>query len=169
MFDLKDTSGMEKLVNGNVELGSYELRNKNGSIGKAKLRAALKLANEKAIMPEPYCDEYNVLLEYQSKISEKDEIDKSIKEEQKQLDDLVINKYEELSIDEIKHLLFEKKWMLKIENDIKEAIDQVLNNLASKVVLIAKRYEQTLGEIEGKTAKSKKKVKAALERMGYTW
>lgn len=169
LFDLKDISGMEKLVSSNIELGSYELRNKNGSIGKAKLRAALKLANEKAIMPEPYVDEYNALLEYQSKIAEKDEIDKSIKEAQKQLDELVINKYGELSIDEIKHLLFEKKWMLKIEKDINEAIEQVLNNLASRVVLIAKRYEQTLSEIEKKTAQSKAKVKSALERMGYVW
>lgn len=169
LFDLKDTSGMEELVCNNVELGSYELRNKDGSIGKAKLRAALKLANAKAIIPESYVDEYNALLEYQSKISEKDEIDKSIKEVQEQLDELVINKYGELSIDEIKHLLFEKKWMLKVENDINDAIDQVLNNLASKVILIAKRYGQTLGEIEEKTARSKEKVKAALERMGYTW
>ena len=69
-----------------------------------------------------------------SKIAEKDEIDNSIKEAQKQLDELVINKYGELSIDEIKHLLFEKKWMLKIEKDINEAIEQVLNNLASRVV-----------------------------------
>jgi len=71
--------------------------------------------------------------------------------------------------DKIKYLLFEKKWMKKIEYDITEAIDLVLNNLASKVVLIAKRYEKTLGEIEEKTAKSREKVKAALERMGYTW
>ena len=169
LFDLKDMSKMEELVSNNIELGSYELRNKNGSIGKAKLRAALKLANEKAIMPEPYVDEYNALLEYQSKIAEKDEIDNSIKEAQKQLDELVINKYGELSIDEIKHLLFEKKWMLKIEKDINEAIEQVLNNLASRVVLIAKRYEQTLSEIEEKTAQSKAKVKSALERMGYVW
>ena len=169
VFDLKDTSGMEELVTSNVELGSYELRNKNGSIGKAKLRAALKLANERAIMPEPYVDEYNALLEYQSKVLEKDNIDKSIKETQKQLDEIVINKYGELSIEEIKQLLFEKKWMLKIENDINEEIDQVLNNLASRVVLIAKRYEETLSEIEKKTAKSKEKVKVALERMGYTW
>jgi len=169
LFDLKDMSKMEELVSNNIELGSYELRNKNGSIGKAKLRAALKLANEKAIMPEPYVDEYNALLEYQSKIAEKDEIDNSIKEAQKQLDELVINKYGELSIDEIKHLLFEKKWMLKIEKDINEAIEQVLNNLASKVILIAKRYEQTLSEIEEETAQSKAKVKSALERMGYVW
>ncbi len=59
--------------------------------------------------------------------------------------------------------------MTKIENDITEAIDLVLSNLASKVVLIAKRYEQTLGEIEEKTAKSREKMMAALERMGYTW
>ena len=44
--------------------------------------------------------------------------------------------------------------------------DQVLNNLASKVVLIAKRYEHTLGEIEEKTVQLKAKVKSALERMG---
>ena len=55
--------------------------------------------------------------------------------------------------------------MARLESDIIDAIDQVLNNLASKVVLIAKRYEHTLGEIEEKTNQSKAKVKSALERM----
>ncbi|MPN58027.1 hypothetical protein SDC9_205724 [bioreactor metagenome] len=59
--------------------------------------------------------------------------------------------------------------MARLESDIIDAIDQVLNNLASKVVLIAKRYEHTLGEVEEKTAQSNAKVKYALERMGYTW
>ena len=59
--------------------------------------------------------------------------------------------------------------MARLESDIANAIDQVLNALASKVVLIAKRYEHTLGEIEEKTDQSKAKVKSALERMGYTW
>jgi type I restriction enzyme M protein len=59
--------------------------------------------------------------------------------------------------------------MARLESDIYDAIDQVLNALASRVVLIAKRYEHTLGEIEEKTAKSKAKVKSALGRMGYTW
>jgi type I restriction enzyme M protein len=169
LFDLNDMSGIEDIIKANDELRSYELRNKNGSVGKGKLRAALKLANENAIMPELYADEYVTLLEYQSKLAEKDEIDKSIKDAQKELDELVINKYGELSMEEIKYLLFEKKWMRKIESDINEAIVQVLDNLASKVVLIAKRYEQTLGEIEENTARSREKVKAALERMGYTW
>jgi type I restriction enzyme M protein len=102
-------------------------------------------------------------------MTEKEEADKAIKGAQKELDELVLAKYSELSIDEIKHLLFDKKWMARLESDIYDAIDQVLNALASRVVLIAKRYEHTLGEIEEKTAKSKAKVKSALGRMGYTW
>lgn len=169
LFDVGNTSEMEKIVKGNNELKTYELRNKNGSFGKAKLKNALKTANDNAIMPETYVEEYNALLSYQAKVSEKEEADKAIKEAQKELDDLVIAKYGELSVDEIKHLLFEEKWMARLESDITDAIDQVLNNLASKVILIAKRYEHTLGEIEEKTAQSKAKVKSALERMGYTW
>ena len=169
LFDAGSTSEMEKIVKANSKLKTYELRNKNGSFGKAKLKNALKEANDNAIMPETYVEEYNALLSYQAKLTEKEEADKAIKEAQKELDDLVLAKYGELTIDEVKYLLFDKKWMARLESDIIDAIDQVLNNLASKVVLIAKRYEHTLGDIEDKTARSKAKVKSALERMGYTW
>ena len=169
LFDAGSTSEMEKIVKANSELKIYELRNKNGSFGKAKLKNALKAANDNAIMPETYVEEYNALLSYQAKVSEKEEADKAIKEAQKELDDLVLAKYGELTIDEVKHLLFDKKWMSRLESDIIDAIDLVLNSLASRVTLIAKRYEHTLGEIEEKVTQSKAKVKSALERMGYTW
>lgn len=169
LFEIGNTSEMEKVVKANNELKMYDLRNKNGSFGKAKLKAAWKKANENAIIPEIYADEYNALLAYQTKLTEKEEADKEIKEAQKILDELVLAKYGDLTIDEIKHLLFDKKWMERLKGDITDATEQVLNGLASRVVLIAKRYEHTLGEIEEKTAMSKAKVKASLERMGYTW
>lgn len=169
LFDAGSTSEMEKIVKANSELNIYELRNKNGSFGKAKLRNALKEANDNATMPGTYIEEYNALLSYQAKLTEKEEADKAIKDAHKELGDLVLAKYGELTIDEVKHLLFDNKWMARLESDIANAIDQVLNALASKVVLIAKRYEHTLGEIEEKTDQSKAKVKSALERMGYTW
>lgn len=169
LFDAGNTAEMEKIVRANSELQSYELRNKNGSFGKAKLKTALKEASDNAIIPELYADEYNALLAYQAKMTEKEEADKAVKEAQKALDDLVLAKYGELSVEEIKHLLFDRKWMAKLEGDITNAIDQVLNALASRVVLIAKRYEHTLSEIEEKTDQSKAKVRSALERMGYKW
>lgn len=169
LLNTGNTSEMEKIFNANSELKAYDIRNKNGSIGKAKLRSALKEAIDNAHIPDVYADEYHALLAYQAKMTEKEEVDKTIKEAQKALDDLVLVKYAELSIDEIKCLLFDKKWMARLERDITDEIDQVLSYLASKIVLIAKRYEYTLNEIEEKTNLSRVKVRSALERMGYKW
>lgn len=169
MFDESKTEEMENVVKNNAELSSYTLRNKNGSFGKGKLKAALKVAYENAIMPEIYIEEYRALLAYQEKVSEKDKLDKDIKEAQKELDDLIIANYGELTIEEIKELIFYKKWMARLENDIHNSIDQQINTFASRATLIAKRYEKTLSKIEENTSVSRDKVKSALERMGYRW
>lgn len=169
LFDAGKTDEMEKLLHEVTELADFELRNKNGTFGKAKLKAALKAAADSAVVPEIYKDEYDALTAYAAKSAEKDEADKAWKEARKALDDEVEAKYGELTVDEIKHLLFDMKWMAKLEADIRDEIEQVLNSLSSNVLLIAKRYEHTLGEIEDRTAKSRAAVMAALERMGYKW
>ncbi|MDD3129821.1 MAG: hypothetical protein PHW21_05580, partial [Candidatus Izemoplasmatales bacterium] len=114
-------------------------------------------------------DEYETLCKYSEKQVEKDIIDKKIKTLQKELDNKVCEKYLKLSIEEIKHLLFDLKWMCKLQSDIEELVDQVLNILSSKVVTIARRYEHTLKDIEQETENSRKAVMSALERMGYKW
>lgn len=169
LFDEGKTEEMEALIREVPELTEFDIRNKNGMFGKAKLKAALKTAADSAVVPEIYKDEYDALTAYAAKSAEKDEADKAWKEARKSLDDKVEIKYSELAVDEIKHLLFDMKWMAKLEADIRDEIEQVLNSLSSKVLLIAKRYEHTLGEIEDRTVKSRAAVVAALERMGYKW
>ncbi len=169
LFDEGKTDEMETLIREMPELAEFDIRNKNGTFGKAKLKAALKTAADSAVVPEIYKDEYDALTAYAAKSAEKDEADKAWKEARKALDDEVEAKYGELTVDEIKHLLFDMKWMAKLEADIHDEFEQVLNSLSSKVLLIAKRYEHTLGEIEDRTAKSRAAVMAALERMGYKW
>lgn len=169
LFDAGQTSAMEKLVSQVPELKSYEIRNKNGSFGKAKLKVAAKAAMDTAKLPEIYQDEYDALTTYAAKWAEKDDTDIVWKEARQKLDDALIDKYAVLTVDEIKELLFDKKWMAKLSADIRDEFDQVLNTLSSHVLLIAKRYEYTLGEIEAKTEASHQAVKAALERMGYRW
>ena len=169
LFDEGKTDEMETLIREVPELAEFDIRNKNGTFGKAKLKTALKVAADTAVVPEIYKDEYDALTAYAAKSAEKDEADKAWKEARKALDDKVEAKYGDLTVDEIKHLLFDMKWMAKLEEDIRAEIEQVLNNLSSKVLLIAKRYEHTLGEIEERAEKSRAAVVAALERMGYKW
>jgi hypothetical protein len=90
LFDAGDTAEMEKVIQANGELANYELRNKNGSFGKAKIKSALKMAADNAVMSEIYSEEYNALLAYQTKLSEKEEADKDTKEAQKKLDEVVL-------------------------------------------------------------------------------
>ena len=169
LFDEGKTDDMEKLIREMPELAEFDIRNKNGTFGKAKLKTALKATADSAVVPEIYKDEYDALTAYAAKSAEKDEVDKKLKDARKALDDEVKAKYGELTVDEIKHLLFDMKWMAKLEADVHGEFEQVLNSLSSKVLLIAKRYEHTLGEIEERTEKSRAAVMAALERMGYKW
>ena len=169
LFEEGDTEAIEQLVKETPALAEFNIRNKNGSIGKAKLKAAWKAAADTAMVPEIYADEYAVLTKYADKMSEKDEADKALKAAEKELDAKVKAKYGKLTIKEIKNLLFDKKWMAKLNADVVDEIEQVLNTMSSRLLLIAKRYEHTLGEIEERTAKSRAEVMAALERMGYKW
>lgn len=169
LFDENKTVEMEALIREVPELGEFDIRNKNGTFGKAKLKAALKVAAETAVVPEIYADEYAALTLYSQKYAEMDTVDKAYKAARKALDEKLVTKYSVLTDDEIKHLLFDMKWMAKLAADVCDEIEQVLNTLSSKVLLIAKRYEHTLGEIEDRTAKSRAAVVSALERMGYKW
>lgn len=169
LFECDASDDAEKVIRENPSVENYGIRNKNGTLAKSKLKAALKAAAADAVLPEIYRDEYDALMAYQGKLDEYDALGKEIKAEQKKLDDLVLKKYEALTDDEIKHLLFDCKWMPRLYGDINSEIVRILNDYASRVIMIAKRYEHTLGEIEDKTAKSKEAVRQALERMGYKW
>lgn len=165
----KDAVELEGIAKSAPGIENYGIRNKNGSFAKAKLKAAFKVAMDDAVIPEIYQDEYDLLMTYQAKTDEYDALGKEIKKAQKELDENVIEKYGILTVDEIKHLLFDGKWMPRLYDDVNREIVRILNEYASRVIMIAKRYEYTIGEIDNRVAESKESVRIALERMGYKW
>ena len=169
LFDEGKKEEMEAILSSTSVLEGYDIRNNNGALGKNKLKAALKLAVDTAELPGIYRDEYEALMNYSKKMAEKDGIEKLLKEARKDLDAKVQEKYATLTINEIKRLLFDLKWMSTIKLGITSEVDQVLDDLSTRVLLIARRYEHTLSEIEEKTAKSRISVEKALERMGFKW
>lgn len=169
IIDTATQDELEQIVAATPSIEGYGLRARNRTLAKSKVKAAFKAASGTAVLPEIYQEEYDALIAYQAKLDEYDALGKEIKQAQKALDDLVLEKYAALTEDEIKYLLFERKWMPRLHDDINGEIDRILSDFASRAVLIAKRYEHTLGEIEAKTAQSKDAVRQALERMGFKW
>lgn len=166
---MEDANKAEEFVLTRDLFQKYELRNKNGKLGKAKILSAIKEAKGQAELPERYLEEYEALIVYKERLDELDDREKRIKEAEAALDENVIDKYGELTVEEIKRLLFEEKWMARLAEDIADEMDLVLNEMVSRVITIAKRYEKTLPEIEKETEASREKVRLALERMGYQW
>ncbi len=96
-------------------------------------------------------------------------LNRELKDTKKILNKKILAKYPELSIGEIKHLLFDEKWMARLTQDINNEIESVINASVSRLVMIAKRYAMTLGEIDSDTDKSREAVRNALKGMGYQW
>ncbi len=145
------------------------LNEKGNNITQTSLDKRMKEISKQAILNSVYNDEYKALLAYKDLMDKKCETDKKAKELRKKLDAVVQKKYSKLTVEEIKELLFEKKWMAKLSIDIVDEADKTLNALSTRVLQISRRYEHTLEEIENKALNSRSDVIAALERMGYKW
>ena len=120
-------------------------------------------------MPEAYREEYEALAGYASKNDELKALKKQAKEARTALDEKVKGKYEALTTDEIKHLLFDLKWVAHIRTTVSSLYAQQIDIHASRITGIAKRYEHTLPSIEKRVHASREAVMRNLERMGYTW
>ena len=168
-FDSAEPAGLERIVKETPSIEKYGIRGKNGTLSKGKLRAALKAAAGGAVLPESGRDEYDMLLSYQKKLNEYEAAGKALKKAQKKLDELVLGKYRVLTEEEIRHLLFDRKWMPRLRGSINREIDRILNDYAARAVMIAKRYEHPLSELESEAARAREAVRRALERMGYEW
>ena len=94
---------------------------------------------------------------------------KIVKELNAALDAAVTAKYGELSNEEIKELLVNRKWYYSIFDGIKALYVTTSHNLANRIVELAERYEHTLPELEQSVAEYEAKVRAHLERMGFSW
>jgi len=97
-------------------------------------------------------------------ISEKAKI---VKELTLQLDERAKAKYAELTIEQIKDLLINRKWHAQIYEGIYTLYKTVSQRITERIVEIAERYENTLPELETAVTDYEKKVKNHLKKMGF--
>lgn len=105
--------------------------------------------------------------EYIRKHGELKEAKETLKTRIKKLTNLVKNKYPLLTVDEIKHLVIDKKWHTSIVGEAIFESYRVTYNIEDEIAALAKRYERRLSDISSSVADLEKSVIAHLSKMGF--
>ena len=135
---------MDKLNKGNVQARLKEIQGDNEAKEEIKvLNAYLDLLNQQA------------------------ETNKKIKEANAELDKKLYAKYPTLTVDEVKILVVDDKWMAAIERNIQTEMDRISQRLTWRIKELAERYETTLPLLTEEVKELENKVAVHLERMGF--
>lgn len=105
-------------------------------------------------------------------IAQADSIKKAnaeIKKLNTELEQAIVAKYPTLSEAEIKTLVLEHKWQTYLENALTQEQERISQNLTQRIKELAERYATTLPKLEAEALEASQKVKAHLDKMGWTW
>ena len=141
----------------------------NGTVTRTSIAYALELARLEAPVPEAYEDDYKEL-ETAFKLAKRlEDMTKTIRALEKELDTKARERYTALTDDEIMDLLVNKKWYYAIGNGINDLYRTVSHQLADRIMELSRRYENTLPDLLEQVSTYEGKVKQHLERMGFAW
>lgn len=157
-------SEKEEIIEENSGEEGYfeELKNDKGSIPKKTVEDRYKaIKNDKNNK-----EEANILKRYLDILADENKTTKEIKDAQEALYKKGLKKYKELTVDEIKALVIEDKWMTTLSTNIHSEIDNISQTLSQRIKTLAERYYLPLPIIEKDIEELSKKVNGHLEKMG---
>lgn len=137
-----------------------------GKITKISLTKAIKEVGDRN---DDNAEEYDMLMQYKKLIDDEAAIKTKIKNTKAELEKKIIAKYPQLTIDEIKTLVIEKKWLTEIEKRIQTEMDNISHRLTQRIKELAERYESPLPIIEQEVDELEIRVKDHIKKMGFVW
>lgn len=128
-----------------------------------------KVAEPKVVYYEDEKNEIELLNKYLELIEKESEIKKKIKEAEAELLEKLKKKYAVLTEAEIKTLVIDDKWLVKIYSDVKSELDRISQQLTNRIKELAELYEKTLPCLDENVRTLEGKVKTHLKKMGFEW
>lgn len=150
---LEENSGEEGLLN--------DALNDKDKVTKATVTARLKLATDS--------DEKAALKQAKKLFDAEADGKRALKEAQDALDLAVFKQYPKLSVDEIKSLIVDNKWLATLESQIVAEIERVTQQLANRVKELEERYSEPLPALTQSVENLSDKVADHLKAMGLEW
>lgn len=151
--------------NGGDEGLLSDVVNEKGNITKGDLKNRLKETEGDSESKE----EHELLKKYSELADKQTDLKKQIKELEKDIENKVISKYPDLSIEEIKEVVINKKWMRALEKRILNEVTKLSQTLTRRIKELSDRYEEALPEISKEVDEFEKKVKDHLVKMGFDY
>jgi type I restriction enzyme M protein len=142
-----------------------DAKNEKGKLTRATVQARIKEISD----DEDYADEFDVLKQYMKLLEKEAEANKKVREAQYQLETKVLAKYKIITLDEIKTLVIDDKWMARLEQDVNAEMQRVSQRLTGRVKELAERYKMPLPALTTDIADLEKKITAHLKKMGFKW
>jgi type I restriction enzyme M protein len=112
-------------------------------------------------------DELLILEKYLALFEKEADIKKMIKDVEKDLEKKVLIKYPNLTEEEIKTLVIERKWMDELSTRVFGEVGRLSQTLAGRVKELVERYAEPMPEILNEVDDLTKKVEEHLSKMGF--
>ncbi|WP_418358876.1 type I restriction-modification system subunit M [Shewanella basaltis] len=138
-----------------------EAMNDKDKITKASVASRLKVATDS--------EELKALKQATKLFTSDGNAKKAVKEAQELLDLAVFNQYPKLTIDEIKTLIVDDKWLATLQANIIAEIERVTQQMANRVKELEERYSTPLPTLTKSVDTLSEKVASHLKAMGLEW
>ncbi|MDC3191817.1 type I restriction-modification system subunit M [Pseudoalteromonas elyakovii] len=138
-----------------------EALNDKDKITKVSVAARVKLATD--------AEEVKALKQATKLFNAEAAAKKAVKEAQEALDLAVFDQYPKLTIDEIKTLIVDDKWLATLQANIVSEIERVTQQMANRVKQLEERYSTPLPTLSNSVDDLSDKVAGHLKAMGLEW
>ncbi|QDT32061.1 HsdM family class I SAM-dependent methyltransferase [Thalassoglobus polymorphus] len=119
-------------------------------------------------LPENYSD-LQVVVRYLELLASQSELKSKLKAAVEELDKLAHDKYPQLSVEEIKSIVVDDKWLSTLSASVQGELDRVSQRLTSRIRQLAERYVTPLPELTIELATLSGRVDGHLKKMGAVW
>ena len=92
-----------------------------------------------------------------------------MKDAQEKVDALVFAKYPKLTIEDIKTLIVDDKWLASLQASIVAEVERITQQLANRVKTLEERYSTPMPTLVNDVATLSSKVDEHLKKMGLAW
>lgn len=154
---------MEEEYTGDDGLLSEALNDKD-KLSAASVKARLKVIKGS----KEDADEIKLLEKFLELGENKGVVGKKITAQEKKLEDLVFNKYQKLTEDDVKEIVVQDKWITYLDEAVKTEMQRISQRLTVRVKELAERYETPLPMQLEVVKDLEVRVNKHLEAMGYS-